>query len=158
MGRLLDERMPQRILGWNALIRVEVHHTLQEIRQLRHFAAIAFCIGQQCRNVLLDARVADKSPCLQSIIWRTLSNLHKLEVGPLPAKNGLSDDEVQPQEVQSRRQRHDSLFTSDNRTGLAGTLHRISAIRARDASICDLMCRIGRHIPGASLSRQISSS
>ena len=86
MGRLLDERMPQRILGCNALIRVEVHHTLQEIRQLRHFAAVAFCIGQQCRKVLLDARVADQSPCLQSIILCTLSDLYKLKVGALPAK------------------------------------------------------------------------
>ena len=39
-------------------------------------------------------------------------------------------------------------FTSDNRSGLAGTLHRISAIRNRQGKIVGLTCRIGRVITG----------
>ena len=39
-------------------------------------------------------------------------------------------------------------FTSDNRSGLAGTLHRISAIRNRQGKIIGLTCRIGRVITG----------
>ena len=39
-------------------------------------------------------------------------------------------------------------FTSDNRSGIAGTLHRISAIRNRQGKIVGLTCRIGRVITG----------
>ena len=39
-------------------------------------------------------------------------------------------------------------FTSDNRSGIAGTLHRISAIRNRQGHVIGLTCRIGRVITG----------
>ena len=39
-------------------------------------------------------------------------------------------------------------FTNDNRSGIAGTLHRISAIRNRQGKIIGLTCRIGRVITG----------
>ena len=39
-------------------------------------------------------------------------------------------------------------FTNDNRSGIAGTLHRISAIRNRQGKIVGLTCRIGRVITG----------
>ncbi len=39
-------------------------------------------------------------------------------------------------------------FTNDNRSGLPGTLHRISAIRNRQGKIIGLTCRIGRVITG----------
>ena len=35
-------------------------------------------------------------------------------------------------------------FTKDNRSGIPGTLHRISAIRNRQGKIVGLTCRIGR--------------
>jgi len=38
-------------------------------------------------------------------------------------------------------------FSSDNRAGLPGTLHRISAIRNRAGNIDGLTCRIGSEIP-----------
>ena len=38
-------------------------------------------------------------------------------------------------------------FSSDNRAGLSGTLHRISAIRNRAGKIYGLTCRIGSEIP-----------
>lgn len=39
-------------------------------------------------------------------------------------------------------------FTSDNRAGIPGTLHRISAIRNRKGNIIGLTCRVGRAITG----------
>lgn len=39
-------------------------------------------------------------------------------------------------------------FTSDNRSGIERTLHRISAIRNRQGSIIGLTCRVGRAVEG----------
>ena len=39
-------------------------------------------------------------------------------------------------------------FTKDNRSGIPGTLHRISAIRNRQDKIVGLTCRIGRVVTG----------
>src|SRR5574344_3046693 len=39
-------------------------------------------------------------------------------------------------------------FTSDNRSGIPGTLHRISAIRNRQSKIIGLTLRIGRVVTG----------
>lgn len=39
-------------------------------------------------------------------------------------------------------------FTSDNRTGIPGTLHRVSAIRNRQNKVIGLTCRIGRVVTG----------
>jgi len=41
-----------------------------------------------------------------------------------------------------------SAFTSDNRSGLEGTLHRISALRNRQGEIIGLTCRLGRAVYG----------
>lgn len=39
-------------------------------------------------------------------------------------------------------------FTSDNRSGIPGTLHRISAIRNKKAKVIGLTCRVGRVVTG----------
>ena len=39
-------------------------------------------------------------------------------------------------------------FTHDNRSGIPGTLHRISAIRNRQGNVVGLTCRIGRVVTG----------
>lgn len=39
-------------------------------------------------------------------------------------------------------------FTSDNRSGIPGTLHRISGIRNRKGEVIGLTCRVGRAITG----------
>ena len=39
-------------------------------------------------------------------------------------------------------------FTTDNRSGIPGTLHRISAIRNRQGKIVGLTCRVGRVVTG----------
>ena len=44
-----------------------------------------------------------------------------------------------------------SPFGSDNRSGIDGTLHRISRIVDRTGHVCGLTCRIGRAIKGSSL-------
>lgn len=39
-------------------------------------------------------------------------------------------------------------FGGDNRAGIEGTLHRISAIRSRKGSVVGLTCRVGRAVSG----------
>jgi stage III sporulation protein SpoIIIAA len=39
-------------------------------------------------------------------------------------------------------------FGTDNRAGIAGTLHRISALRSRSGSVVGLTCRVGRAVSG----------
>lgn len=39
-------------------------------------------------------------------------------------------------------------FGEDNRAGIEGTLHRISAIRNREGKVVGLTCRVGRAIRG----------
>ncbi|KAL9684385.1 hypothetical protein QQ045_021821 [Rhodiola kirilowii] len=40
------------------------------------------------------------------------------------------------------------MFGRDNRAGIEGTLHRISAIRSRKGSVVGLTCRVGRAVSG----------
>jgi hypothetical protein len=39
-------------------------------------------------------------------------------------------------------------FGCDNRAGIAGTLHRISALRSRQGNVVGLTCRVGRAVSG----------
>jgi hypothetical protein len=43
------------------------------------------------------------------------------------------------------------MFGSDERLGVPGTLHRISAMRDRVGGVAGLTYRIGRHVPGVAL-------
>lgn len=45
-------------------------------------------------------------------------------------------------------QRSVGEFGGDNRAGIEGTLHRISAIRSRKGMIVGLTCRVGRAVTG----------
>jgi stage III sporulation protein SpoIIIAA len=48
------------------------------------------------------------------------------------------------------------LFTADNRVGVPGTLHRISAVRFLDGSIVGLFYHVGKCVPGvASIARDL---
>ncbi len=59
----------------------------------------------------------------------------------------LETSEVTEEDLNSITQKIPE-FTSDNRSGIAGTLHRISAIRNRQGKIVGLTCRIGRVVTG----------
>lgn len=59
----------------------------------------------------------------------------------------ISDVVVQPEHILAITQRL-PLFDRDNRAGIEGTLHRISAIRNRRGEIIGLTCRVGRAVMG----------
>ncbi|MDD3593259.1 MAG: AAA family ATPase [Candidatus Gastranaerophilales bacterium] len=62
----------------------------------------------------------------------------------------LSDKLVTPDDIKYVIDRIED-FTSDNRSGVAGTLHRISAIKNRKGKIIGLTARIGRVVTGTIL-------
>ena len=59
----------------------------------------------------------------------------------------LGDEFVEEEDINYITERLQE-FTSDNRSGIPGTLHRISAIRNRQGKIIGLTCRIGRVVTG----------
>lgn len=59
----------------------------------------------------------------------------------------LGNDTVVEEDISFITQRIQD-FTSDNRSGIPGTLHRISAIRNRQGKVIGLTCRIGRVVTG----------
>lgn len=59
----------------------------------------------------------------------------------------LGDTPVTPEEIAHVVSRT-GAFTSDNRAGIEGTLHRIAALRNRRGDVIGLTCRIGRAVTG----------
>ncbi|GJM87749.1 hypothetical protein PR202_ga03738 [Eleusine coracana subsp. coracana] len=59
----------------------------------------------------------------------------------------LRDSEISQQELEEA-QRAVGEFGGDNRAGIEGTLHRISAIRSRKGMVVGLTCRVGRAVTG----------
>ena len=59
----------------------------------------------------------------------------------------LGDDNIVDEDIQYVTDRVQE-FTNDKRSGIPGTLHRISAIRNRQGKIVGLTCRIGRVVTG----------
>ncbi len=59
----------------------------------------------------------------------------------------LGEDIVEKDDLRYITDRIDD-FTSDNRSGIPGTLHRISAIRNRKCEVIGLTCRVGRVVTG----------
>ena len=59
----------------------------------------------------------------------------------------IGEKEVLQEDINYLIERIDD-FTTDNRSGIPGTLHRISAIRNRKSNIIGLTCRIGRVVTG----------
>ncbi len=77
-----------------------------------------------------------------------------LDLGRLPEirhSNGsieyLGDQLVSKEDISFVTERIED-FTSDNRSGIAGTLHRISAIKNRRNQTIGLTCRVGRVVTG----------
>ncbi|VAI29114.1 unnamed protein product [Triticum turgidum subsp. durum] len=59
----------------------------------------------------------------------------------------LRDNEISQLELEEA-QRAVGEFGGDNRAGIEGTLHRISAIRSRKGMVVGLTCRVGRAVNG----------
>uniref|UniRef100_A0A0E0FAJ4 ATPase AAA-type core domain-containing protein n=1 Tax=Oryza meridionalis TaxID=40149 RepID=A0A0E0FAJ4_9ORYZ len=59
----------------------------------------------------------------------------------------LRDSEISQQELEEAH-RAVGEFGGDNRAGIEGTLHRISAIRSRKGMVVGLTCRVGRAVTG----------
>lgn len=59
----------------------------------------------------------------------------------------LGDENIVDEDIRFITERVQE-FTKDNRSGIPGTLHRISAIRNRQGKIVGLTCRIGRVVTG----------
>lgn len=59
----------------------------------------------------------------------------------------LGDENIVDEDIKYITERVQE-FTKDNRSGIPGTLHRISAIRNRQGKIVGLTCRIGRVVTG----------
>jgi stage III sporulation protein AA len=65
-----------------------------------------------------------------------------------PGRFVLLDRLVEPADLEYVMARTGE-FRADNRAGVPGTLHRISAIRDRYRAISGITMRVGRHLPGA---------
>ena len=59
----------------------------------------------------------------------------------------LGNDKVDEEDIEFVTSKIQN-FTHDNRSGIPGTLHRISAIRNRQGKVIGLTCRIGRVVTG----------
>ncbi|MEW5299629.1 MAG: hypothetical protein WDW36_002624 [Sanguina aurantia] len=64
-----------------------------------------------------------------------------------PGGEYLRDTEVTAEELEAAEAAVGD-FGSDNRAGVAGTLHRISALRSRRGAVIGLTCRVGRAVSG----------
>jgi len=77
-----------------------------------------------------------------------------LDIGRLPEMRYLNktleylgDEQVIQEDIDYVTERIET-FASDNRSGIPGTLHRISAIKNRKGKVIGLTCRIGRVVTG----------
>lgn len=59
----------------------------------------------------------------------------------------LGEEQITEQDIDHVLEKIDD-FTNDNRSGIPGTLHRISAIRNRKGNVIGLTCRVGRVVTG----------
>lgn len=85
-------------------------------------------LGQMCRLTELIARVSrDNAATSAHVLWCVLQ-ISREELEAAAAAVGP--------------------FGSDNRAGIQGTLHRISALRSRKGSVVGLTCRVGRAVSG----------
>ena len=69
-------------------------------------------------------------------IRHSCGRIDKLETGNITQEDILETTRQLPE------------FTTDNRSGIPGTLHRISAIRNRQNQVIGLTCRVGRVVTG----------
>ena len=82
------------------------------------------------------------TPALDRPTHRPGPPTHFLALSPPTRSSQITKDDLQ-QAVAALGD-----FGGDNRAGVEGTLHRISAIRNRKGSVVGLTCRVGRAVTG----------
>lgn len=85
---------------------------------------------------------------LQDVIEIVLDIGRSAEIRHSGGKIDKLGDELIDEEDINFVTSHLQEFTHDNRSGIPGTLHRISAIRNRQGKVVGLTCRIGRVVTG----------
>lgn len=70
------------------------------------------------------------------------------EIRFLDGKTEVIDSQVITQDELTHITELIDSFTTDNRSGIPGTLHRISAIKNRKGNVIGLTCRVGRVVTG----------
>ncbi|GKV35157.1 hypothetical protein SLEP1_g43460 [Rubroshorea leprosula] len=95
------------------------------------------------RGILIDEPKRDK--LLEVIL--DLGRLPEARYLGEPGGQYLRNTEVSMKELEDA-QNAVGEFGGDNRAGIEGTLHRISAIRSRKGEIVGLTCRVGRAVSG----------
>ncbi|XP_054794209.1 uncharacterized protein ycf45-like isoform X2 [Prosopis cineraria] len=136
-----------------------------QMRTHQHLAGVAIC-----RASSSDHSCSPVQDDLQALLQVLPSDLHDnllnevkrdelleviLDLGRFPEARYLGQDggkyirktEVTVEELE-RAQQAVGEFGRDNRAGIEGTLHRISAIRSRKGGIVGLTCRVGRAVSG----------
>ena len=92
-------------------------------------------------------KVVEEAGALSDLIEVVLDLGRPLEARFLDSATYLDEFEIGRSELDYVTERV-GIFTADNRAGIERTLHRISAIRNRQAEIVGLTCRVGRAVTG----------
>ncbi|KAG0493220.1 hypothetical protein HPP92_004214 [Vanilla planifolia] len=114
-----------------------------------------FVVVEDDIQALLQILPKDLQDCLQNDSRRDLLLEIVLDLGRgpearffgVPGGKCLRDTEISLAELEEA-QKAVGEFGNDNRAGIEGTLHRVSAIRTRKGLIVGLTCRVGRAVSG----------
>ncbi|KAL8135425.1 hypothetical protein AgCh_010174 [Apium graveolens] len=152
---------PQR--NTNILLRLPVCNSKKNTRNTTTTTTTTTCVSQNHHDHHHDHDIHSLLQILPRDIHDNLvlgSNRAQLlevilDLGRLPqahylgvsGRQYLRNSEVSLQELKHAQ---DAVgeFGGDNRAGITGTLHRISAIRSRNGSLVGLTCRVGRAVRG----------
>jgi stage III sporulation protein SpoIIIAA len=106
-----------------------------------------------------DVRHAlERHPRLPTLV-EVVMDLGRPPLARFPAGDELLDDRPVTAEDLEAAERSVGSFGADNRAGVDGTLHRVSAMRNRSGRIVGLTCRVGRAVRGtAELVRDLALS
>eukprot|EP00878_Enallax_costatus_P005606 GHUV01005879.1.p1 GENE.GHUV01005879.1~~GHUV01005879.1.p1 ORF type:complete len:850 (+),score=282.70 GHUV01005879.1:452-3001(+) len=116
-----------------------------------------------CRELACTIHIQQALSCLQAARqqWKqgfaegqpsVEDALQQQQLQGLGAAEAAAVGNLRAQAVRGVGSNHPSgMFGSDQRLGVPGTLHRVSAMRDRQGNIYGLTYRIGRHVPGVAL-------
>lgn len=106
-------------------------------------ASLLQCLPEDLRDALLH------HPRRSELLEVILDLGRRPEARFLGSNGGeyLREEEITREDLQAAQQRLGD-FGGDNRAGVEGTLHRVSAIRNRKGLVVGLTCRVGRAVTG----------